>query len=143
MKLINFELSEPHFAIELIGMVEIWDLHNSLSFDGLNLSADSNTLVLQWAFEPQSNKTYRGCKLIFSGLKRLEISKRDDELPLTEDFYVAYITTISSRKQLSGEISMFVKRALDEEHSMLLVNFQNQRNIIVKAETVELLSLLH
>ncbi len=51
MKLLNFELSKPAFAIELLGLGFVWDLHNKGDFVGLTINASDNTAVMTWVAE--------------------------------------------------------------------------------------------
>jgi hypothetical protein len=48
MNLINFELAQPSYAIELNGLGFVWDLHNSGEFLGLDFNTIENAIVMKW-----------------------------------------------------------------------------------------------
>src|SRR5882762_5567533 len=75
MKLLNFELSKPCFAIELLGLGFTWDLHNSWRFVGLTINASDNTAVMTWIVGRHPAAMYSGCNLVFRGLKRIIVSR--------------------------------------------------------------------
>jgi len=75
MKLLNFELSKPAFAIELLGLGFTWDLHNSWRFVGLTINASDNTAVMTWIVDGHPAAMYSGCNLVFRGLKQIIISR--------------------------------------------------------------------
>lgn len=85
MKLLNFELSKPSFAIELLGLGFVWDLHNVGHFVGLTVSANDNTAVLTWTVSGHPAPMYSGYSVVFRGLKQMILLPRDQELPLSED----------------------------------------------------------
>ena len=94
MKFLNFELSKPSFAIELVGLGFVWDLHNSGDFLGLELRADDNTAIMRWTAGGYSAAKYSGCELILRNLKLMIVSERDHELPLSEDTCISGISKI-------------------------------------------------
>jgi hypothetical protein len=92
MKLINFELSQPSYAIEMNGLGFVWDFHNAGEFLGIELNAGKNSILLKWRMTGQPSSQYSGCHLLFSGLKLLSISPRDEELPQSEDVTVSGVS---------------------------------------------------
>jgi hypothetical protein len=70
MKLLNFELSKPSFAIELLGLGFVWDLHNAGDFVGLNVSANDNTAVLTWTVSGHPAPAYSAAVLSFGASDR-------------------------------------------------------------------------
>ena len=86
MKFVNFDLESPNDTIELRGLGLNWDLHNFVDFSGLRLEPDGS-LVLSWVATDcpnpwgDTNNRYRGCELRFSGLRRLEVSRHNADMP--------------------------------------------------------------
>src|SRR5438876_9553672 len=95
MKLLNFELSQPSFSIELIGLGFIWDLHNAATFLGTRVNPNDNTAVMSWKVKGQPAIKFRGCRLVFQGLKLMVVSPRDEELPYSEDLCVSGISKLT------------------------------------------------
>ena len=85
MRLLNFELGALPFGIELIGRDFFVDVHNTANFRSIVLDATTNAAVMTWD----------KCSLSFTGLKLLNISARDEELPLTEDSCVSSISKVT------------------------------------------------
>jgi hypothetical protein len=89
VKLLDFAID---LSIELISDGLIWDLHNCGNFEGLDLRANDNSVLMKWtaayARSGQGNNVSR-VNLLFKDLDFIEISPRDDEMPLTEDVCVA------------------------------------------------------
>jgi hypothetical protein len=137
MKLLNFELAAPSFAIELVGLDFVWDLHNAATFLGVNLDAASNTGSMKWAVSGHPASRYTGCSLIFTGLKLLVVSARDHDLPLSEDLCVSGISKVLPDPLTESPLSM--KPEWNENEPFhLLFEFQSRRSIEIDAETVEL-----
>jgi len=138
----NFSLSQPGYSTKLIGMGEIWDLHNVMSFVGLRMSSGSNVLTCEWVCEPLMRGIYSGCELRFSGLKWLKVSRRDDELPLSEDFCVAHVSMLPRSRHLSHEqLAHHESASNEDEQCSLVLHFQSQRDIVIEADSVELVPL--
>jgi len=149
MRFLNFDLSEPSFSIELIGLDFTWDLHNSRIFLGLNMNAADNTSVMRWKFERRATvkyfglhpvSKYSGCKLVFTDLKLMMVSRRDEELPLSEDDCVSGISKVIPEPAEEPAYRMRQHwNPSDPFH--LLFQFQSQRSIEIDAETVELVGV--
>jgi hypothetical protein len=140
MKFLNFELSEPSFAIALAGLGFVWDLHNSGTFLGVDLRANDNTAVMRWMVRSYSAEKYSGCELVFRNLKLVMVSERDPELPLSEDTCISGISKIVSDGGTKAEYRTRQHwNASDPFH--LLFEFQSQRTIEIDAEAVELIGL--
>ena len=140
MKLLNFELSKPSFAIELLGLGFVWDLHNKGDFVGLTINASDNTAVMTWSVGGHPAAMYSGCNLVFRGLKQIIVSPRDEELPLSEDTCVSGISKLIPDR---AEIPEYrVKLEWDEgELFHLFIEFQSRRWIEVDAESAELIGV--
>jgi hypothetical protein len=137
MKLLNFELAAPSFAIELVGLDFVWDLHNAGRFLEISLAPENNTALMKWTVSGHPAAKYAGCSLIFSGLQLLVVSARDLDLPLSEDLCVSGISKVLSEPR--GESPMRMKPRWDENEAFhLLFEFQSRRSIEIDAETVEL-----
>jgi hypothetical protein len=140
MKLLNFELSEPSFAIELLGLDFVWDLHNKGDFVGLTINASDNTAVMTWIVGGHPAAMYSGCNLVFRGLKQVMVSPRDEELPLSEDTCVSGISKVIPDRTESPESR--VKLQWDEgEFFHMFIEFQSRRWIEIDAESAELVGL--
>ena len=140
MKLLNFELSSPHYAIELLGLGFVWDLHNAGKFLGIKITPSDNSATMTWRVTGHPASKYLGCNLVFRGLKRMVVSPRDKELPLTEDDCVSGISKIIPNHQ--GNADSRINPQLDEgERFSLLFGFQSRRSIEIGAESVELVGL--
>lgn len=140
MKLLNSELSEPSFAIELVGPGFVWDLHNSGDFLGLELRADDNTAIMRWTVGGYSAAKYSGCELVFRNLKLIIVSERDQELPLSEDTCISGISKIVPDGGIKTEYRTRHHWSADDSFH-LFFKFQSQRTIEIDAETVELLGI--
>jgi len=150
MRFLNFDLSIPSFSIELIGLDFTWDLHNSGTFLGLNLNAADNTVVMTWKVERRSADKYFGlrpeskysrCKLVFTGLKLMIVSPRDEELPLSEDDCVSGISKVVPEP--AEEPAYRMRQHWNPGVPFhLLFEFQSQRSIEIDAETVELVGVI-
>ena len=140
MKLINFELSKPAFAIELLALGFVWDLHNVGTFLGLELNAAENTAVMRWNVSGHPSAKYSGCDLIFRNLRSVVISQRDAELPLSEDDCISGISKVVPNDAVEARY-----RARNEwgagEPFRLWFQFQSQRTIEIDSETVELVGV--
>ena len=137
MNLLNFELAAPSFAIELVGLDFVWDLHKAGRFLGIRLDAGNNTALMKWSVSGHPAAKYAGCSLIFTGLKLLVVSGRDDDLPLSEDFCISSISKVLPEPR--GESPLRMKAQWNEKEPFhLLFEFQSRRSIEINAETVEL-----
>jgi len=144
MKLLNFQLSQPFISIHLLGLDFTWDLHNAGTFHGLKLNASDNTLVMSWSVEGNPAPKYSECDLVFTGLKLLIISPRDEELPNSEDSCVSGISKVIPGTADKPDSRMRMRRewaASDPFH--LLFQFQSGRDIEIDAETVGLVGIEH
>jgi len=143
MKLLNFDLSQPSFAIELIGLGFVWDLHNVGDFTSIAINPNDNAAVMCWAFASgHPSSKYSGCNLVFRGLKEMIVSPRDADRPLSEDTCVSGISEIVPDRT---EILEYRTRAQWGENDpfQLLFRFQSQRWIEIDAEVVELVGIEH
>lgn len=137
MKLLNFELAAPSFAIELVGLDFVWDLHNAGRFLEISLDPENNTALMKWTVSGHPAAKYAGCSLIFSGLQLLIISARDRDLPLSEDLCISGISKV--HPDLHSEFPLRTKPQWSRgEPFHLLFEFQSRRSIEIDAETVEL-----
>jgi len=137
MTLLNFELVTPSFAIELVGLDYVWDLHNAGRFLGVSLDAAKNTASMKWEVSGAPMGKYAGCSLMFAGLKFLVVSARDHELPLSEDSCISNISKVLPDPRLESPLRMKAQWKEDEPFH-LLFEFQSRRSIEIEAETVEL-----
>ena len=140
MKLLNFELSRPSFAIELLGLGFVWDLHNSGEFVGLALNANDNTAVLTWIVGGHPSAMYSGCNLVFWGLKQVTLLPRDEESPLSEDTCVSGISKVIPDRTQIPEYRVKLEWHADERFH-LLIEFQSGRSIEIDAESADLVGL--
>ena len=140
MKLLNFGLSQPSFATELLALGYVWDLHNCCDFVGLTINADDNSAVMTWTAGGHPATMYSGCSLIFRGLKQLFVSPRDEELPLSEDTCVSGISKLVPNREQRSEYR--VKREWDQSEPFhLFLEFQGRRGIEIDAESAELVGI--
>jgi len=137
MRLVNFELSKPSFAIELIGLGCTWDLHNSGTFVGAYLYAAENAMVMRWMVTNEPGAHYSGCDLVFKGLKSMIVSRRDPELPLSEDLCLASVSQIEPGFAEKPEHRVRNQWNVSDVFN-LLFEFQSLRTIEVDAELAEL-----
>ena len=79
MKLLNFELVAPSFAIELVGLDFAWNLHNAGKFLSVNVNVENNTALMKWIVGGHPAIKYSGCSLIFSR-RSIEIDAETVEL---------------------------------------------------------------
>src|SRR5260370_30166254 len=97
MKLPEFRASDAVFRYRtiIVGLDFVWDLHNTGTFLGVGLDAENNTATMRWSFSDcHAAIKYSGCRLIFTGLKFLVVSARDEDLPLSEDLCVRSISKV-------------------------------------------------
>lgn len=140
MNLINFDLAQPSYAIELNGLGFVWDLHNSGQFLGLDFNPGKNAIVMKWRVGGHPSTQYSGCNLLFSGLKVMSISRRDEELPQSEDLTVAGISMVTP--EMGKDFAYRVRRHWSPDDPFHLVfEFQSRRSIELDAETVELIGV--
>jgi hypothetical protein len=137
MKLLNFAIDS---SIELISNGLIWDLHNCGKFEGLDLLVNENSVLMKWtAAYPWSGhgNNFSGVNLLFKDLCFLEISPRDDEMPLTEDGCVAEMFQVA----LEGRGKDPRLRTLTEWNSdfHLFFGFRGGRTIEIGSRTVGLI----
>src|SRR5450432_1704528 len=62
---------------------------------GLDFSPSKNAITMRWRVGGHPSPRYSGCNLLFSGLKMMSISPRDEELPKSEDLCVAGISMVT------------------------------------------------
>jgi hypothetical protein len=140
MNLINFDLAQPSYAIELNGLGVVWDLHNSGQFLGLDFNPRKNTMVMKWRVGGHPSTQYSGCNLLFSGLKLMSISSRDEALRQSEDLTVAGISMVTP--EIGTDVAYRVRRQWNPDDPFHLVfEFQSRRSIELDAETVELIGV--
>jgi hypothetical protein len=140
MNLINFDLVQPSYAIGLNGLGVVWDLPNAGEFLGLDLNSSKNSILLKWRMSGHTSSQYSGCHLLFSGLKLMYISSRDQELPQSEDLTVAGISMVTP--EISKDLAYRVRRQWSPDDPFHLVfEFQSRRYIELDAETVELIGV--
>jgi len=137
MKFLNFAIDS---SIELISNGLIWDLHNCGKFEGLDLLVNENSVLMKWtAAYPWSGhgNNFSGVNLLFKDLCFLEISPRDDEMPLTEDACVAEMFQVTLEDR--GKDPRL--RALTEWNSdfHLFFGFWGGRTIEIGSRTVGLI----
>ncbi|HEV2201012.1 MAG TPA: hypothetical protein VGR73_14435 [Bryobacteraceae bacterium] len=135
MKLLNFKLAAPSFAIELIALDSVWDLHNAGVFLGFDFQTKDNTVVMRWNISdgPVAAK-YSGCKLVFGGVKLIEVSRRAEEFPYTEDSCISGISKVVPEP--AEETGLRTKHQWDANDPFHLVfEFQSARSIEIDAET--------
>jgi hypothetical protein len=137
MKLLNFELAEPSFAIELIGLDFVWDLHNAGEFLGISLSTENNAGLMKWTVTGHPVAKYSGCSLVFCGLKQLIVSARDQDLPFSEDTCLSSISKVVPELNAGSPLRIKPQLNIDEEFH-LLFEFQSRRSFEIAAETAEL-----
>jgi|SRR5579859_4503479 len=137
MKLLNFELAAPSFAIELIGLDFVWDLHNAGKFLDVSVTAENNAALMKWTVSGHPAAKHSGCSLIFAGLKLLVVSDRDHDLPLSEDLCLSSISKVVPEPR--AEVPLRMKPQWNENEAFhLLFQFQSGRSIEIAAKTVEL-----
>lgn len=140
MELVNFELSQPSFSIEFVGLGFVWDLHNSGKFLGITMNPDDNTAVMRWKVGGHPQTKYSACDLVFAGLKLVIVSPRDEELPYSEDLCVTGISKIiPEHRERLGYRTKREWTVDDPFH--LLFEFQSRRSIEISSETVELIGI--
>jgi hypothetical protein len=139
MKLENFELVTPSLGIELVGLDLFWDLHNGFRFLSFSLDAKSNSALMTWTVSGHAHlpSVYSGCTLVFVDLKRLVISPRDRDLPLSEDLCVSSVSKVLPEPNAEPEFRMKTHWDVNEAFH-LLFQFQSGRSIEIDAETVAL-----
>jgi hypothetical protein len=97
---------------------------------------------MKWRMGGSSSTQYSGCNLLFSGLKMMSISPRDEGLPQSEDLTVAAISMVTP--EINKDVSYRVKRQWNPDDLFHLVfQFQSRRSIELDAETVELVGVPH
>jgi hypothetical protein len=138
--MLSFELSQSSFAIELIGLGFVWDLHNAGQFLGVSVEVSDNTAIMSWRVSGHPAAKFSGCRLVFRNLKAMVISPRDEGLPISEDLCVSGISKVIPEATAKPEYR--TKRqwgSADPFH--LLFQFQSGRSIEISAETVELVGI--
>lgn len=137
MKLLNFELANSRFPIELEGLEHLWDLHNLAEFRNLVFDPFANKVVMEWS--TGQDVRYSALKLLFENVRRLEISPRDDELPPSEDYCLSYVVKITPKSAKHDEPRVNRKSEGDDPFH-LLFEFRSGRTIEIDSETVELVA---
>jgi hypothetical protein len=145
MKLINFDLERPFVAISLKGLGHEWDLHNFADFLGLRFDAADNSLSMTWdASSHEGNpwgepeNTAKGCQLIFCNVTFLQMSGRDNEIPLSEDLCLSSVSKVIPN---TTEYRCRDDWGEGEEFN-LLFEFHSERSLEIGAESVELQSVV-
>jgi hypothetical protein len=143
MKLKNFEIAS---SIELQSGDLVWDLHNFADFSGLELSPRDNAALMRWIV-PSSASNPWGCvgnrfigmELHFHNLLFLNVSSRDQELPLSEDTCVSEILKVDPNAQ---NMELYLRAVLDFSQTFRLAfMFQSGRVIEIESEIVQLVPL--
>ena len=142
MKLKNFEISSE---IELHSGSLFWDIHNFAIFDGLELIPASNAVVMNWVVPKRTNpwgcheNKFSGMRLYFDNLQSLMLTRRDADMPLTEDRCVSAILKVAPDIQQS-EVYVRARSAGGPDDSFrLALQFQSRRVIEIESESVELI----
>ena len=142
MILSNFELREPNHTIELVGLGHNWDLHNFAEFEGLEVNAGQNHATLRWRVPDVENpwgslnNAFRGCALVFSGLRALSMTPHDPD-HATEDRDLADVSKVTPEP---GEYRTRERWSPGEPFN-LRFEFQSGRTIEVAAERAELVGI--
>lgn len=139
MKLLNFELANSRFPIELEGLEHSWDLHNLAEFHNLVFDPFVNKLVMEW-FTGQDIR-YSALKLLFENVRSLKISPRDEELPPSEDYCLSYVAKVSPGLNKPDEYRVSHKSEEDDSFH-LFFEFRSGRTIEIDSDTVELVAVL-
>src|SRR5438093_281571 len=140
MELVNFELANPSFSIELFGLGFVWDLHNAATFLGITLDANDNSAVMKWSTSGHPAAKYNGCDLVFKDLENIVVSARDKELPYSEDLCVSSISKVSAESVDIPERRIKVAWNPGDPYR-LLFQFQSRRYIEIGAKTAELIGI--
>ncbi len=128
MKLVNFELSQPSFSIEFVGLGFVWDLHNSGMFLGITINPNDNMAVMRWKIGGNPETRYSACDLVFASLKLMIVSPRDEDLPYSEDLCVAGISKIIPEYRERPEYRTKREWNVDDPFH-LVFEFQSRRSI--------------
>ena len=143
MKLLNFSLLSPVQGITLIGLGCEWDLHNFAKFAGFRFDPVENSLLMEWSVPRMDNpwgwfeNRAIGCRLKFRNVKWMDISARDESMPMSEDVCLFGISKVIPDRTEHRFKSVW----LDDEPFHLLLEFQSGRSIEVASDTVELESI--
>jgi hypothetical protein len=97
-------------------------------------------MVMKWRVGGHPSTQYSGCNLLFSGLKLMSISSRDEALRQSEDLTVAGISMVTP--EIGTDVAYRVRRQWNPDDPFHLVfEFQSRRSIELDAETVELIGV--
>jgi hypothetical protein len=124
-----------------------WDLHNFADFVGLQLLPENNSAVMRWTVSASENpwgsreNKHSGLELRFVGLKYLELSERDSELPMTENSCLASVSKINKDRSKPRKFRTQEPWSTGDEFC-LWFQFQSGREIEIDSETVELVPLV-
>jgi hypothetical protein len=141
--LTNFDLRTPSYTIELVGLGCNWDLHNFADFEGLDVNTAENRATLRWRVPNVENpwgsfdNAFRGCALVFTGLRALSVTPHDPDHATTEDRDLATVSKVTP------EPGPYRRRNQWEsgEPFHLLFEFQSGRAIEVAADQAELVGI--
>jgi hypothetical protein len=135
-------LPNPSYGIELNGLGFVWDLHNAGNYVGLDFNPTENAIIMKWRVGGHPSTQFSGCNLLFSGLKLMSISPRDEQMPQSEDLTIAGISMVIP--EIDKDVKYRVRRQWNPNDPFHLVfQFQSRRSIELDAETVELIGALH
>ena len=146
MLLTNFELRKPSYSIELVGLGHNWDLHNFANLEGFEMQTTENRLTLRWTVPDVENpwgsfgNSFRGCALVFSGVRGLSVTPRDPNGIQKEDTDLAHVSKVTPE---SEPLESYRHRERWEPGEMfhLRFEFQSGRAIEVAADSAELVGI--
>ena len=138
---LDFDLGSPISTISLVALGLHWDLHNWPDFAGLQLTPDGSA-VLTW-IAPDSHWSdernhYRGCELRFRGVRSLEITGPDPEMPASEHRTLWEISKLTPEHPEYGQATKSGGTSFK-----LGISFNGGLSIKVDAEEADLRPLEH
>lgn len=86
MKFTNMNPISSTPQIEIIESGFVWDLHNAADFLGHEIDSNNNSLKLTWDYGSDCDGIISGTiYLNFLGIKNINITEKDAEVPRSED----------------------------------------------------------
>jgi hypothetical protein len=141
MELRNFELRDPLGCVEVSALGKNWDLHNCVDFLGFLWRPFEDELWMEWAVLAEFGNPWgdpsnhaAACRIRFSGINSIRVSRRKAGLDPRESLTVADIA-----KVIPGEVECPLRERWGPADAFeLRFTFEDEREVTIDAVSVHL-----